>query len=300
MRPRILVTGASGTVGSDVVRLLCDRQVPSVAVVRDAGKADAIEAYCAAVKVADFRDAASVRDAMEGTDKLLLITPMTADQVELGDTLIAAADDAGVDHVVKLSIIGAETRHGCRLVRWHRHMERQIERLDLRWTFLRPNGLYQNFLGSWGAAIPAEGRIYLPTGTAAVSYVDARDVAEAAVETLLGDGHDGEVYTLTGPAALTKAEIAAAIAAAAGRPVEYVDVPEDAARAALEQAGLVEPLTGAVLELWAQERSGAVAAVTPDLEGLLGRPPRPFADFARDHASAWAAQAQPVGGAASS
>jgi uncharacterized protein YbjT (DUF2867 family) len=120
-----------------------------------------------------------------------------------------------------------------------------------------------------------------------VSYVDARDVAEAAVEALLGDGHDGRIYTLTGPAAITHAEIAAEIAVASGRPVEYVAVSEDDARENLEARGLEEPLLGAVLELWAQQRAGALAEVTPDVEQLIDRPPTSFAQFARDHAAAW-------------
>jgi uncharacterized protein YbjT (DUF2867 family) len=134
-----------------------------------------------------------------------------------------------------------------------------------------------------------QGRFFLPLGDAAVSYIDARDMAEVAVETLLGDGHDDRVYTLTGPAAVTHAEVAAAIAAASGRPVEYVAVSEDEARQTLEAGGVPEPLVAGVLGLWAMRRSGEAALVTSDVEEIIERAPASFEQFARDHAAAWQA-----------
>ena len=123
MEAKILITGATGNVGSQVAAQLCERGVPPVAVVHSADKAAAVKAHCAEVRVADLRDEQQVASVFEGIDKVFLVTPATPDQLEIGDRLIAAADAAGVDHVVKLSIIGAEYEPGILLGRWHRHME---------------------------------------------------------------------------------------------------------------------------------------------------------------------------------
>jgi len=287
MQTKILITGATGNVGSHVAKQLSARGLPPVAVVHAAGKAAAVEAYCSEVRVADLRDERQVAAAVEGIDKLFLVTPVTPDQVEMGDRLIAAAETAGVDHVVKLSVIGAEYEPGIRLGRWHRHMEKMIERSDMRWTFLRPNGFMQNYLAAWGPTIGTEGRIFLPVGDGAVSFIDARDVAAAGVEALLGDGHSGHAYTLTGGVALTNAEIAELFAGVLEKPVEYVDVPEAAARAGLEGAGVPEPLVSGLLELWALQKSGAAADVTSTYQELTGRSPGSFEQFIRDHAATW-------------
>ena len=269
---------------------LCERGVPPVAVVHSADKAAAVKAHCAEVWVADLRNEQQVASVFEGIDKVFLVTPVTPDQLEIGDRLIAAADAAGVDHVVKLSIIGAAAEPGILLGRWHRHMEKMIERSRMRWTFLRPNGYMQNYIAAWGATIGTEGKIYLPVGDGAVSHIDARDVAAAGVEALLGDGHAGQAYTLTGEVAHTNTEIAELFAHVLEKPVEYVDVPEVAVRASLEGAGVPEPLVSGFLESWALQKGGGGAAVTTTYRELTGRSPRSFAQFIRDHASAWGAQ----------
>lgn len=296
MGPRILVTGATGTVGSQVAKQLCERGVQAVAAVHTAGKATAIEAHCAEVRVADYHDEAQVAELFRGVRKVFLATPVTPDQIELGDRLIAAADAAGVDHIVKLSIIGADEEPGIMMGRWHRHMEKVIEGSGMRWTFLRPNCFMQDYAGSWGSAIGPEGRITLPTGGGKMSFIDARDVAAVAVEALLGDGHDGRAYTLTGEVALSNAQIAELFTHVLERPVQFVDVPEADARAGLERAGAPEPLVTAVLELWALQKRGGSAVVTGTFEELTGRSPGSLSQFIRDHATAWGAEEPaPVG-----
>ena len=123
-----------------------------------------------------------------------------------------------------------------------------------------------------------------------MSLIDARDVAAAGVEALLGDGHAGQAYTLTGEVAHTNSEIAKLFAHVLEKPVDYVDVPEAAARSSLEGAGVPEPLVTGILEFWALQKGGAAAGVTTTFQELTGRSPRSFAQFVRDHASAWGAQ----------
>ncbi len=287
MGAQILVTGATGMVGGEVMRQLSARGAPPIALAHSADKAPALEALCTEVRIADLRDEAAVRAAVRGIDRLFMLTPVTPDQAEIGRTLVQAAAEAGVQRIVKLSIIGADLEPGIALGRWHREMERAIEDSGVAWTFLRPAGFMQNMAGLFGATVPAQGMFFLPCGDAAVCKSDARDVAAVAASVLLDDGWEGQALTITGPEALTYYQIAALMAEASDRPVTYVDVPEEAARAGLEQAGVPEPMLSAFMELWALEKTGGAAEVTDAVERVTGKAPRSFADFARDNAAAW-------------
>jgi uncharacterized protein YbjT (DUF2867 family) len=288
MGSQILVTGATGIVGGEVVRQLHARGTPPIALVHSADKAPALESSCAEVRVADLRDEAAVRVAVSGVDRLFMLTPVTPDQVEIGLTLVRLATDAGVQRIVKLSFIGADREPGVLLSRWHREMERAIEDSGVPWTFVRPAGFMQMMAGFYGATIPAQGMFFMPCGGAAVCKVDTRDVAAVATSALLDDGWEGQALTPTGPEALTYHQLAALMAEASERPVTYVDVPEEAARAGLEQMGVPEPMLSGFLELFAMEKAGGAALVTDHVERVTGKPPRSFADFARDYAAAWA------------
>jgi uncharacterized protein YbjT (DUF2867 family) len=295
MAPRILVTGATATVGSEVVRLLCDCGVAPIALVHSPEKVGSVYEGCSEVRVADLHDERDTRDAFVRVDKLFLVTPVTPDQVELGGRVVAAAEAAGVRHIVKLSVMGADAEPGILFERWHREIETAIEQSGIAYTILRPNGLMQNMAGSWGATIAVDGRFHLPTGDAAVGYIDARDVAVAAVEALLDEGFAGRTFTLTGPELITYREIAAIISDVTGRRVEYVDIPEEQARAVLAGAGIPEPLLSGILELWAEQKAGHAAVVTTDYADVTGVPPRSFGAFARDYRRAWLPSAAPSG-----
>jgi uncharacterized protein YbjT (DUF2867 family) len=287
MSMKILVTGAAGTVGSEVVRRLCERGVRPVAAVHSESRAAAVDARAAEVRVADLGDPDQLEELFEGIDKVFLIAPKSPELVLIGDEIVAAADDAGVDHVVQLSIMGADARSGMRYTRWHGQIEKLLEETGMRWTSLRPNAFMQNFCSSWGGAIGPESKILLPLGDAAVSFIDARDVAAAGVEALLGDGHDGWAYTLTGAAAHTGTELAELFTRVLGRPVAYEPLTEEVARQDLEAAGVEEPLLTAQLEMWSVERAGDAAQVTAVVEDLTGRPPGSFEQFIGDNAGAW-------------
>jgi uncharacterized protein YbjT (DUF2867 family) len=295
MPPRILVTGVTGTVGGELVKLLCARGVVPVALVRSPEKVGSVYEGCAEVRVADLRDELEARDAFARIDKLFLVTPLRPDQVEMGERLIAAAEAAGVKHVVKLSVIGAELEPGTLFGRQHRAVEGAIERSGMAHTFLRANEPMQTMAGSWGATIARDDRFCLPTGDAAVSWIDARDVAAVGVEALLDDGFAGRALTLTGPSAVTYSEVAAIISDVTGRRVEYVDVPEETARADLAAAGIPEPILTGILEVWGGQKAGSSAAVTSDFADATGVPPRSFGAFARDYRRAWMPSAAATG-----
>jgi uncharacterized protein YbjT (DUF2867 family) len=279
----ILVTGATGTIGSHVVQALS--QVPGVAVrAATRGGKNPFGAGVSTVNF-DYDAPASLRDAVAGVEKIFLLTPFVPNQVELAARLLEVARSAGVKHVVKLSAIGCDQEPTIQLGRWHREVERLVEGSGLAYTFLRPNNFHENFLNYYPPQ--PDGNIYMPWGDSGASFLGGADIAEVAKLALTRPGHEGKAYTLTGPAALTIAHAARVIGEVSGRTIRYVDVPEDAARKGMLDAGMPAWMVDAMMELHAIDKAGYAAAVAPDLVDLLGRPSQTFEEFAKLHAARW-------------
>jgi len=284
MTQKILVTGATGTIGTQVVAALSARGAASVrAAARGATKA-VLPKGVEGVELV-LGDTSSVDSALAGVSAAFLLTPFVPDQVALGTHFIDRAKAAGVKRIVKLSAIGCEVEPGIQLGRWHRAIERHLEASGLEFTFLRPNNFMQNFVGYYPP--DKEGVIYLPWGTGAASFIDALDVGRVAAVALTSGGHAGKAYALTGPAAFGIAEAANAIGNATGRTIRYVDVPEAAARSSMLGAGMPEWMTDGMMELHAIDKAGYAAAVTDDVATLTGKPARSFAEYAAENAASW-------------
>lgn len=286
MASTILVTGATGTVGSEVVKALAAKPGVTVRVaVRSAAKAEKLAGANVVAVDFDYAKPETIAAAVKGADRVFLLTPFTEDQVELGKALIDAAKAAGVKHIVKLSAIGADIEPGIQLGRWHRAIEKLIEGSGVSYTFLRPANFMDNFI-NFSPPGP-DGTIYLPLGTAGVSYIDARDIGAVAAAVLTEESHYGKAYDLTGPEAVTMAEVAKAIGEASGREVHYVDVPEEAAKKAMLDMHLPAWMVDAMMELHGICKAGYAGGVSPLVEKITGHAPRSFAQFTRDHADAW-------------
>jgi uncharacterized protein YbjT (DUF2867 family) len=285
----VLVTGATGTVGAHVVRALRDRGVPARALVRDPDRAVDVLGADVELAVGDFADRGSLDRALRGIDRLFLACGNVPAQVELECAAIDAAQAAGVGRVVKLSGPRPSLDSPVPFERWHAAIERHLVRSALPYMLLRPSTYMTNLVMLHADTVRATGRLLAPLGAAEIAFVDPRDVAEAAAATLAGDGHEGAAFALTGPEALTYGRIAQELSAATGRPIEYVNVPEDAAREGMAQAGLPTPMADAILAVFAAQRAGALARTTRTIEALTGREPRTFARFAHAHAAAFGA-----------
>lgn len=282
----ILVTGATGTIGSRVVKAL--RGAPGVkvrAAVRSGERASELAGDNVTTVDFDFDKAESIAKAVDGVDKVFLVTPFVENPLVLGERLVDAAKKAGVKHIVKLSAFGCEHEPGIQLGRMHRAIEKKIEASGVAWTFLRANNFFENFFNYYGP--DAQGNIYLPWGQASVSFIGAADIAAAAKVALTGAGHEGKAYTLTGPAPLSVAEAAKVIGEVSGRAITYVDVPEEAARKAMLDAHVPVWMTDGMLELHAIDKAGHAAVVTDDLAKLTGSKGKTFLEFARANAAGW-------------
>jgi len=287
MGKSILVTGATGTVGSFLVRKLGAAGVPARALVRGREKAEAVEKLGLEAAIGDLSRPETLGPALAGVEKVFLLSAPEERQAELQNNLVRAAREAGVRHVVKLSAIGVGGElDAIALGRVHRETEQEIERSGLAYTHLRPNGFMQNSF-MFAGTIKSQGAFYAPYGDAKVSYVDARDVAAVAFHALTGDGHEGKAYELTGPQALSYRDQAVELSAALGREVRYVEVPPEAARAAMVGMGMREWIADALMELFNFYKDGRADHVSDAVREVTGRDPITFAQFAKDFAPAF-------------
>ena len=288
MTPRILLTGATGTVGRALTHRLIQDRVPVRLFVRTPEKAASYESATVEIVEGDLSDKASIERALEGVETLFLLTNPGPEQVALQRNAVEAAQEAGVQHIVKVSALGAHPDARIALGRWHSETEQHIRDTDLAYTFLQPHSFMQNLLAS-APLIQAQGQFYGVAGDARMSLVDARDVAAVAARVLEAPGdHVGETYVITGPEGITYAEAAEQLGEARGEPVTYVNVPPEAYRQGLVDAGLPTWLADDLTALGTYFATGKAAEVSPVVEDLTGAPGRSFRQFAHDYARAFA------------
>ncbi|MBC6990693.1 SDR family oxidoreductase [Hymenobacter sp. BT491] len=283
MSHTILVTGATGTVGSEAVIALANRGLTVRAGVHSLIKGDRLKHLDPDIQLVevDFHKPETLHVALTGAERVFMITPFTEDQVAISKQFIDAAKQAGVRQIVRLSAAGAESEPGIQLGRWHREIEKYLEQSGIPYTILRPGGFMQNFINYNADSIRHEGKLYAAVGEGKVAYVDVRDIAEVAAAILTNDveQHNGKAYMLTGPEAIDMQEVAKALGEATGRPVEYVAISEEAARQAMAQAPAW--MTDALMELNHISQAGYASQTSPDVQNILGRAPFSIRDFAQ-------------------
>jgi uncharacterized protein YbjT (DUF2867 family) len=289
----ILVTGATGNAGSEVVRALRTRGDRVRAFVRDPKKARHLFGGSVELAVGDFADPQSLRAALDGVDDVVLSCANDPDRVEWETSAIDSAAAAGVRRIVQLSGIGAAPGSPVAFWDWQGRIEEHLHASNVGWIVLRSSFYMSNFLAD-AEQVAGEGRLYAPAGGARMAMIDPRDIGAVAAAVIAGAARDGETYVLTGPEAITYADAAAALSAATGREVEFVDVPDEAALQGMVEAGLPAFVAEQVVTIFRQLRQGVAAQVTNAVESLTGSRPRTFAAYAREHAQLF----QPIEAAA--
>lgn len=278
----ILVTGSTGKVGQQLVAALLKSGTRFQALARTERSARELTALGAPVVTGDLADAASLRPALRGVERLFLLSS-GADPFAGEATAIAAAKAAGVRHVVKLSAMGAQADATNSFLRGHGRAERLLEDSGTAWTFLRPTFFQQNWVLYHAPAIAARQPVYSNTGTARLSWIDTRDIADVAVAALTSDAHAGRIYDLTGPEALSYAQVTEQLSRLLGRKVEHVAVGDHAAYQAMVGMGMPADYAFALTTLNQAVRRGVAEVPTGTVELVTGKAPRPLDAFLREH-----------------
>jgi uncharacterized protein YbjT (DUF2867 family) len=292
MAETILITGASGNVGSEVVRHLSSSRkdinikaaghsVESVRkVIRSDDRIEPTEL--------DYDKPDTLRQALKGVQKLFLLTPFQSDMVELSSNMLKEVKNAGnINHIVKLSVMGADAEPGITGGRLHRQAEKMIEDSGISFTFLRPNFFMQNFVNFLSQMIREQGSFYLPAGDGKVSFVDIRDIAAVAVQALTNNYHSKKAYTITGQEAISYEDAAKILSEQVGKNISYVNVSEEQTREGMKSMGMNEWFINSMMELYDITRMGYASQVSSAIEEITGRKPISFSQFARDYAESF-------------
>ena len=276
----VLVTGATGNVGKELVKYLLNEGTRIRVVVRDERKAIELGRKVE-VAIGDLDKPETLTAAMQGIDRLFLVAPVTR-QVE---NLLKAAKQAGVKHVVKLSTLEADRSLGPG--RWHREQEELIKSMGFAWTFIRPTMMMVNTIEWWGATIKSQNAVYFPGGNGKVSPVDARDVAAVACTVLTRPGHQGQIYEVTGPEVIAIGEMVQVLAKVLGKPLRYVNIPPFLAAIWLRRFGMSRELVKGLMETLGALRRNEYAYVTDAVEQIGGVEPRTFEAWCHEHITAF-------------
>ena len=276
----LLVTGATGLNGSALLRRLSAMHIPVRALVRSRDRAAAIAALPhVEIVVGDMAVPASLAGPLAGVERVMLISPSAPNMLEVQTNVIEAARSAGVRHVVKLSGIIPDIASAFRYARMHGEIEQRLEASGMAFTQLRAG----EFMPSYFRQVPnivGKGLLMLPMADARIASIDIGDVAEVAALALTEPGHEGRTYPLTGPAALSMAEVAVELSAVTGKPIRYVNVDPEQMRqdqlAALHRRCIVRALRRAAERQGSDRLAAGLRAARPSGDELceLCRPQR--------------------------
>lgn len=288
----ILVTGATGNVGSELIKQLFKEKSnfnikAAVHLVENAKK---VEGAGIDVIQVDYNKPETLREALRDIDRLFFVPPESPNAIEHASNIVDEVKKSEIKHVVKLSALGADVESVVSSLRLHRQTEKIVEEAGIPFTFLRPAEFMQNFVNWYGLTIRSDNAFYLPAGDPKVSFVDVRDIAAVAVKALTGDGngrHKGKVYTITGPEILSYHQAAEILSEATGKKIRYLNVPEEEYRQEMKDSGIGDWWINVIMEVYEFYKSRTQEQISTAVEEITGKKPITFAQFAKDYAEAF-------------
>jgi len=282
-RTNLLITGATGSVGTQLVNKLVNMNVSFRALVRNNDQGD-LMAHLPQTEIAvgDFSDSDSIVQALQGIEKAFLLTNSSEQAEELQLNFVNAAYKAGVKHIVKLSQLAADENSPVRFLRYHAVVENRIKELGMNYTFLRPN-LFMQGLIAFGHSIKYEGKFYGSLGNAAVSAVDIRDIAGVVAKVLTENGHENKIYNITGEESLTHFQMAEIFSRILKTEIRYIDLNSEQMHGALTVAGFPEWQIGGLIEDYAHYARGEASEISNTVSNITGKPSIGFEQFVNDH-----------------
>lgn len=277
---KILVTGATGTIGKQVVRALRERGLAVRAGARTPETLKDLQALGAETVRIDWDDSATLAAAFAGVERVFLLTPFVEDDLPHVEAALAAAREAGVSFILRMSAAGADADAPAALPRHHGQGENLVKDSGIGWAVIRPNFFQDNFVTFQSGSIKAQGAFYGASGEGKTTYVSAADVGASAAAILAEpDKHASQTYVLTGPEAVSDGEAAGLISAQIGREVKFVNLSADDLAASLRGQGAPEWQVQALLFLESAKANGWASQVSPAVESITGRAPESLQTF---------------------
>ena len=282
----ILVSGATGNVGAAAVAELAAKGEKVRAFVRDEAKAASRLGGATELAVGDLSDRGSIARALDGVDAVLLSSADGPDKVSWETNVIDEAKAAGVRRIVKVSTMGADPASPMPPLAWHGQIEDHLQASGVPSVVLHSCFYMTNLLAS-AEPIRQMGKLFAAAAGAKIAMIDPRDTGAVAAVAVTSDEHVGRTLDLTGPEPVSYELAADALSRATGGTIEFVDIPDEAAKAALAEAGLPEWLVTHLSLLFPMLRTGVFGEPTDTVRAIIGRDPRSIEDFARDFSAAF-------------
>jgi uncharacterized protein YbjT (DUF2867 family) len=283
MNPKILVIGGTGTIGGSICELLQTEKADFTALVRNEEKAKNFHAKGINTVIGDLSDLDSLKKAMEGMDKLFLLSVTSPEIPVLHGNASRAAKESGLKHIVKISVRGASADANFNIGRFHGKAEREIREIGIPYTFLQPHSFLQNLFFD-KQSIMEQNAILASMGDGKIPMIDTRDIAGVAVRCLLEKGHEEKSYVLTGPKAISYHDIVSELSKVLGREIKYISQTFEESYKAMMSWGMPEWLVDDMTNLNRDYAANKATEVSSDVEKILGRKPISLEKFIMDYA----------------
>lgn len=286
-QPTILITGATGSIGSELAKQLADHNIPFRALVRNLDKAKALKQLKGAELVTgDFNDEQSIVNALKGIEKAFLVSNSSEEAEALQCSFVGLAAKSGLRHIVKLSQFAADLNSPVRFLRYHAVVEEKIKETGLQYTFLRPNLFMQGLLG-FADPIKYQQQFFATAGDAKISLVDTLDIAAVALAALTTTSHGNHIYDITGPEAISHQEIANILSQVLEKEIKYINVSDEEMQSALSDIGFPSWQLAGLIEDYAHYARGEAAVLSEAVKEVTGKAPRKFIDFVKEYRAAF-------------